>query len=145
VLFVGTHERQLDDKGRLALPASFRSHLGDRCYLSFGDDQCINVVRADEFEARAGELMERVKRGEVSRQYQRVVSSSATPVTVDKQGRVMVDANLRTYAGLTPDSKVVVTGNFDVVEIWAPDQFTRIQQEGTGDIAGTGALAASAP
>jgi len=144
VLFVGTHERQLDDKGRLALPASLRSHLGERCYLSFGDDQCINVVPADEFEARAAALMERVRRGEVSRQYQRVVSSSATPVQVDRQGRVMVDASLRTYAGLTPDSKVVVTGNFDVVEIWAPDQWARIQQTGTDDIAGTGALAGSA-
>jgi MraZ protein len=136
VLFVGTHERQLDEKGRLALPAPFRSHLGERCYLAVGDDQCINVVPAERFEAMAADLVERVRRGEVDRQYQRVVSASATPVQVDRQGRVVVDANLRAYAGLTPESKVIVSGNFDVIEIWAPAQFELIQQAGTQAIAG---------
>ena len=28
-MFVGVHERQLDDKGRLALPSVFRSQLED--------------------------------------------------------------------------------------------------------------------
>ena len=47
-LFVGTHERQLDDKGRLALPASFRTHLGDRCYLLPGQNNCLRVVPSGE-------------------------------------------------------------------------------------------------
>ncbi len=136
VLFVGTHERQLDDKGRLALPASFRTHLGERCYLAVGDDQCIKVVPAEEFETIAAELKERVKRGEITLQYQRVVAASATPVTIDKQGRVNVEEKLRAYAGLATDAKVVVTGNFDVVEIWAPHRFELVQTAGNADLAG---------
>jgi MraZ protein len=126
VLFVGTHERQLDDKGRLALPASFRTYLGEHCYLVFGDDQCINVIPADQFESMAEQLMSKVDRGEASRQRQRAVASSATLVTVDKQGRVTVDDRLRTYAGLRTDDKVVVTGNFKVIEIWAPERYSRM-------------------
>ena len=57
-------------------------------------------------------------------------------VTVDKQGRVTVDDRLRTYAGLRTDDKVVVTGNFKVIEIWAPDRFSQINNEGTSDLAG---------
>ena len=123
VLFVGTHERQLDDKGRLALPASFRTHLGERCYLVAGEDQCVKVVPSDEFESMAADLKERVRTGEISRQYQRAVAASATPVTIDKQGRVNVEEKLRTFAGLVTEATVVVTGNFDVVEIWSPERF----------------------
>jgi MraZ protein len=130
------HERQLDDKGRLALPAPFRAHLGETCYLSFGTDQCITVVPADQFEHMATQLMARVERGEISSAQQRVVSASASLVTVDKQGRVNLDEKLRNYAGLQTEQKVLVNGNFTQVEIWAPDVFERIQQEGTSELAG---------
>jgi MraZ protein len=136
VLFVGTHERQVDDKGRLALPASFRAHLGEHCYLVFGDDQCINVVPAATFEAMAEQLMARVERGEISLQRQRAVSSSATLVTVDRQGRVNLDDKLRAYAGLNTDAKVVVTGNFKVIEIWSTERFAQVNAAGTDDLRG---------
>ena len=42
-MLVGVHERQLDDKGRLALPSAFRDDLDERCYLVLGEDRCINV------------------------------------------------------------------------------------------------------
>ena len=144
MLFVGTHERQLDDKGRLALPAPFRSQLGETCYLSFGIDQCIDVVPADQFEQMAAQLMARVERGEVSLAQQRVVSGSASMVTVDKQGRVNLDENLRNYAGLRTTQGVIVTGNFTRVEIWAPEVHARIQSEGRSELAGAGAAPAKA-
>jgi len=138
VLFVGTHERQLDEKGRVALPAPFRSHLGEHCYLVFGEDQCINVVPADTFETMAEQLMAQVERGEVSRQRQRAVSGSATLVAVDKQGRVNLDERLRDYAGIGTEQRVVVAGNFKVIEIWSPEIHQRITSAGVDDLAGTG-------
>ena len=136
MLFVGTHERQVDEKGRLALPAPFRAHLGETCYLSFGTDQCIDVVPVDQFENMAAQLMAQVERGEVSRSVQRVVSSSASLVKVDGQGRVNLDEKLRNYAGLSTDQRVVVTGNFTKVEIWSPEVYERVQSEGTSELAG---------
>lgn len=135
--FVGTHERQLDDKGRLALPVSFRTHLGERCYLVHGENNCVRVVRAEDFEAMADELKERVKRGEVSKQYQRVIAANASPAEFDRQGRVKVDDKLRQYAGLMPESKVFVIGNLDDIEIWSPERFERVTELGTTEIAGT--------
>lgn len=135
-MFVGTHERTIDDKGRLALPSSFRAHLGEHCYLSIGETKCVNVVPADRFEAMAEQLMARVERGELSMERQRAVSSSAALVTVDKQGRVSIDDRLRDYAGLSTESRVVVTGNFKVIEIWSPERFERIRELGTTDMAG---------
>ena len=43
-MFVGAHDRQLDDKGRVALPATYRAHLGERCYLVKGTDKCVEVI-----------------------------------------------------------------------------------------------------
>ena len=45
-MFVGAFERQLDDKGRLALPAAFRVRLGEHCYLAKGPDKSVTVVPA---------------------------------------------------------------------------------------------------
>lgn len=136
LLFVGTHERQLDDKGRLALPPSFRAHLAEQCYLVFGKGQCIDVVSAAEFEARVAQIMARVERGEASIHRQRAMSSSATLVSIDKQGRVPVNEQMRVYAGLAPGQPALVAGNFNVVEIWQPERFERSRQLGTSDLAG---------
>jgi len=48
-VFVGVHERQLDPKGRMALPAAFRPRLEPRCYLSIGRDKCIDILTAEAF------------------------------------------------------------------------------------------------
>jgi len=62
--FVGRYERQLDPKGRVALPATFRNRLEPRCYLVLGQDKCISVVTVAVSLAWAEEMTEAVKRGE---------------------------------------------------------------------------------
>ena len=136
MLFVGTHDRQLDDKGRLALPAAFRPQLGEHCYLAFGIDTCIEVIPAEAFEALADELMAKVQRGEVSRHRQRMVSGSATIATIDKQGRIKVDDKMRAWAGLRTDDTVIVSGNYRVIEIWAPERHQQMQAQGATELVG---------
>lgn len=137
MLFVGAYERQLDDKGRLALPAPFRARLGEHCYLAKGRDKCIDVIPAETFEQLAAELVESVKRGEVSRQTQRAVASTAVLVNVDKQGRVNLDDKLRQYADIPADQPVMVAGNLDRLEIWSRERFARVNAAGDDDLAGT--------
>jgi len=135
-MFVGAHERQLDDKGRVALPATYRAHLGEQCYLVKGTDKCVDVVPFDDFEEFGRELIAKVARGELALNRQRALASSAVLATVDKQGRINVDEKLRTYADLTLESQVVVAGNLTRLEIWSPDRYARVDAEGTDDIAG---------
>lgn len=135
-VFVGRHERQLDPKGRLALPATFRHRLEPRCYLLLGQDKCIAVVTAEESENIASEITAAVKRGEKSEQERRALASSMVDVTFDAQGRITLDESLRAYAGLTPNSKVVVAGAFDRVEIWETERYERMLAMGTEKIAG---------
>jgi MraZ protein len=136
VLFVGTHERQLDDKGRLALPAPFRALLGEHCYLAKGLDKCIDVIPAETFERDAHEAMEAVRRGEATRSSQRALAGSAALVTLDRQGRVKIDDALLQYAEIPVEHPVLVTGNFDRFEIWQPERRRRIDTAGDDELAG---------
>jgi MraZ protein len=135
-MFVGVHERQLDDKGRLALPSAFRALLGDSCYLLIGDDRCVNVLSREEFEAMARDVMDQVRRKEMTLTRQRALAHSATLVALDKQGRITIDDKLRTYARLEPGSKVVVSGNLDRAEVWSSELYDRIAADGRGEMAG---------
>jgi MraZ protein len=135
-VFVGVYERQLDERGRVALPSSYRGELGDHCYLFFGDDGCVSVRSVESFEAEAADLVAKAKRGEVSRNRQRAFASSATQATIDKQGRVTLDARLREHAGLAAQASVVVLGNIDQIEIWDPEAHRRNETEGQYEIAG---------
>ena len=136
VMFVGAHERQLDDKGRVALPATYRTHLGEHCYLVKGTDKCVEVVPSEEFENYGRELIAKVERGDLTLNRQRAIASSAVLVALDRQGRINVDEKLREYAELVPETQVVVAGNLVRLEIWSPQRYARIDAEGTDDIAG---------
>ena len=135
-MFVGVHERQLDDKGRLALPSAFRTLLGDSCYLVIGEERCIDVMARDAFEEMANDLMRQARDKEISLNRQRALAHSAALVTLDKQGRVTLDEKMRTYARLSPSSRVVVSGNFDRAEVWSAELYDQIAAAGRGELAG---------
>jgi MraZ protein len=135
-MFVGVHERQLDDKGRLALPSAFRTLLDDSCYLVIGEERCIDVIPRAAFEEMASELMRQARNKEISLNRQRALAHSASLVTLDKQGRVTLDEKMRTYARLSPSSRVVVSGNFDRAEVWSAELYEQIAAAGRGELAG---------
>ncbi len=137
-VFVGVYERQLDERGRVALPSTFRGDLGEQCYLYIGDDGCVSIRNVDTFEAEAVDLLEQVKRGEASRNRQRAFSASASQATIDKQGRVTIDARLREHAGIEPQAAVMVLGSIDKIEIWEPEAYRVNEAEGQDEIVGGG-------
>lgn len=136
MLFVGAFERQLDDKGRLAMPATFRDRLGEHCYLAKGQDKCVTVVPSTTFEEEAEAMAARVRLGEVSRNQLRALASSAILVSLDKQGRVNLDEQLRGYADLALGEPVTVAGSFDRLELWSPQRFALIDDNGTTELTG---------
>lgn len=136
MVFTGIHERQLDPKGRLALPAAFRPRFEPRCYLTLGENRCIDVLTAEEFERVVTDLVDKVRRGELDRNAQRALAHNTFEAAIDAQGRVMLEEKLRDYANLTLGSKVIVAGSFDRVEIWEPARRERHIGAGTVRVAG---------
>ena len=136
-VFFGRHERQLDDKGRVALPAAYRPQLGDRLFLVIGPNRCIDVFPAADFESRGRSSCRPrpPRRGE--RRPSDARSATRRPRSpIDGQGRIKVDERLRNYARLDPQSTVVVTGNIDRVELWSPHYFADIEERSDAALAG---------
>ena len=115
MVFVGTHDHTLDDKGRLVLPVRFRSHFAESAYLSPGAG-CISLWEPDLFLQMMNRLGEQVRSGEVKQQERNYVAHSSSIVRPDAQGRIVIPERLRAFASLSHDVKVC--GTVDSVEIW---------------------------
>ena len=123
--FVGTHEHSLDVKGRLVLPAKFRSHFSGDAYLTISEYVgCIALWTPEGFDAMAARLKEQVRNGEVEAQAYRALAPSSELVRPDAQGRVMISERLRQHASL--EHEVVVCGALDRIEIWNPTRWASV-------------------
>lgn len=115
-MFLGTYTPRLDEKSRLILPAKFREELAEGLVLTRGQERCIYVFSAREFERVHEQMRSAPLSSRQARDYIRVFLSGASEEVPDKQGRVTVPAPLRQYAGL--DRDVTVIGAGTRVEIW---------------------------
>ena len=115
-MFLGTHEPRLDEKGRLILPAKFRDELSAGLVITKGQERCLYVFPAAEFQTITETLRQAPVTAKSARDYQRVMFAGAHDEIPDRQGRVTIPQGLRTYAGLEKDC--VVIGANTRVEIW---------------------------
>ena len=114
-MFLGEYEHTLDAKARLAIPARFRSQLGDGAILSKGMGSCLSLYPSEHWEQKSNELIARMA-GDELRDFERRIYPSACEVELDGQGRVIVPAKLRAYAKL--EINVTIAGVRDHMEIW---------------------------
>ena len=115
-MFLGTYTPRLDEKGRLILPAKFRDELSNGLVLTRGQERCIYVFSAREFERFLEKLQDAPMSSRQARDYIRVFLSGASDEVPDKQGRITIPPILRQYAGL--EREVTVIGSGSRAEIW---------------------------
>jgi MraZ protein len=116
MMFLGTYEPKLDDKGRVILPARFREDMEGGIVLTRGQEHCIYAFPAQEFEQMTVELRRAPLSSKQARDYIRVLLSGAYKEVPDKQGRITLPPDLRNYAGL--DRELTVIGAGSRAEIW---------------------------
>ncbi|EKY16544.1 protein MraZ [Actinomyces sp. oral taxon 181 str. F0379] len=116
MMFLGTYEPKLDDKGRVILPARFREDMEGGIVLTRGQEHCIYAFPAQEFEQMTVELRRAPLSSKQARDYIRVLLSGAYKEVPDKQGRITLPPDLRKYAGL--DRELTVIGAGSRAEIW---------------------------
>ncbi len=122
----GVHERTLDEKGRLVLPAPFRRALQDGAFLVRLDD-CIGVWNREQFDAATERVRDSVRMGVAPKNAMRAFFARVAEVGVDTQGRVLVPTDLRSGAGLERDA--VVTGQKAHIEIWEPARWRAVTEQ----------------
>lgn len=132
-MLVGEFEHSFDDKGRIVLPASFRSMIRNGYLAPY--QGCVALWSDEEFSRVAANLKERVLTGEIHDRARRAFTSSAAMVKPDTQGRIMVPQHLRDYASLGASVKVV--GADDRVEIWNLDAWSDQRDPGLAEYEAT--------
>jgi MraZ protein len=115
-MFLGRFEHSVDVKGRVAVPARYRERLSGELILTRGNDGCLYLFTQESFEPLS-EKLDALPMGESDvRNLRRSVYSSAEPVELDKQGRIIIPDHLRSYASISGDVTIIGVGRY--IEIW---------------------------
>ena len=119
VMFMGEYNHTVDAKGRLIVPSKFREQLGEEFVVTKGLDGCLFVYENTEWKALEEKLHALPLTNANARKFSRFFLAGATTCEVDKQGRILLPAVLRDFAGIDKDAVLVGVGSR--IEIWSKD------------------------
>ena len=113
------------------MPSRHRERLlescGGRLMVTVDKDRCLLVYPFPEWEIIVVKLMNLPSLNAQARMLQRLLMGYATELEMDTQGRILLPAKLREFAGLT--KKVVLIGQGKKLEIWDDDTWEENQDE----------------
>ena len=120
-MFMGEYNHTIDAKGRLIVPSKFREQLGNEFVVTKGLDGCLFVYSNEEWHNIEEKFRNISMTSKDARKFSRFFFAGAASCEVDKQGRILLPANLREYAGI--EKEVVSVGVLSRVEIWSKDRW----------------------
>ncbi len=135
-MFMGEYHHNIDEKGRMIVPAKFREHLGSTFIVTRGLDRCLFVYPEVEWRKLEERLKSLPLTKKDARAFSRFFFSGATECELDKQGRVNIAPPLRAYAQL--EKECVVIGVSNRVEIWSKqiwEQYVSQSEQSFSEIA----------
>jgi MraZ protein len=131
-MFISTFENKLDKKGRVSVPATFRSHLsslgynGVVCYPSFTNPSI-------EFcpQSRIEKIIETIDSLNPFEENRDVFSTSilanSQQLNFDTEGRVTLTEKLIEHTGVK--EKVLFVGQGKTFQMWEPSEFKKFSDE----------------
>jgi MraZ protein len=138
-VFAGTHDRTIDSKGRIQLPAQFRAEIDEKIdgkgiYLQLGEiPQTLSLYTVRELREIAQRARTKFTPGIELRRFEAQFWGSASLVEIDSQGRFVIPEKLRKKARL--GEEVYLVGADYRIDIWNRSHFERdagIDWEGEG-------------
>jgi MraZ protein len=132
--FLGTHQNRLDAKGRVSIPAAFRSALrsdtegvAPLILRMSHKHPCIEGWPVARFQALATPLTQYNQFSDAHDNLSASLFADAFPAEADKEGRIVLPAELVEHAGLT--NQVAFMGMGDLFQIWEPAAAARRRAE----------------
>ena len=120
-MFMGEFHHNIDEKGRLIIPAKFRQELGERFVLVRGLEKCLYVYSEPEWNNIVAKLKTLPFTKKDVRTFIRSFFSGATECEFDRQGRINITSPLVSYADII--TKCVIIGANDRLEIWSEENW----------------------
>ena len=94
--------------------------------MTRGADQCLVIYPPDPWRSLCARIEALPLSDHDARMYRRFLFSDAVVLDLDGQGRVLVPAELRQYAGI--ERSVVFVGMDSVIEVWAAEAWESLHQ-----------------
>jgi MraZ protein len=135
-MFIGEYNHNLDDKGRLAIPAKFRNILKKGAVVTKGLDNCLFLYSKEQFEKIAEKFAALPISQSKARAFARHMLAGAMDVEFDNQGRVTLPEYLRSFSSLK--KSVIIAGLYNHLEIWDEEawkNYTSQSDRNSNDIA----------
>jgi MraZ protein len=132
-VFLGEYEHSVDAKGRIAVPARYRSRLEQGLVITRSFDQCLLVYPQEEWETLSQKLNGLSFVQDEVRKARRMLFGNAFELELDRQGRILLPGSLREYAKI--DNDAIVAGMGSYIEMWSAEMWRANQDDLTSDSA----------
>ena len=129
-MFLSTYENKLDKKGRVSVPASFRSYLsnigynGVICYPSF-NNQCIEAWPQDRIEKISNAIDSLNPFEEKKDYFATSILSESINLQFDNEGRISLTLKLLKHAKIK--NSMLFVGQGKTFQIWEPTIFEKFR------------------
>ena len=129
-MFLSTYENKLDKKGRVSVPASFRSYLsnlgynGVICYPSF-NNQCIESWPQDRIEKISNAIDSLNPFEEKKDYFATSILSESVNLQFDSEGRILLSSKLLKHAKIK--NSILFVGQGKTFQIWEPTAFEKFR------------------
>jgi MraZ protein len=130
-MFIGEYSHNLDEKGRLAIPAKMRALLKGGAVVTRGLDNCLSLYPKKEWLVLAKKLANLPISQAKARAFARLMLAGAMDVEFDNQGRITLPEYLRQFSGL--GKKAVIAGLYDRLEIWDEEKWNKYKTNSEKD------------
>ena len=129
-MFLSTYENKLDKKGRVSVPASFRSYLstlgynGVICYPSFNNN-CIEAWPQDRIEKISNAIDYLSPFEEKKDYFATSILSESINLQFDSEGRILLSSKLLKHAKIK--NSMLFVGQGKTFQIWEPTIFEKFR------------------
>ena len=131
-MFLSSYENKLDKKGRVSVPASFRSYLsslgynGVICYPSF-NNQSIEACSQDRIE-KLSNTIDSLNPFEEKRDFFATsILSESISLQFDSEGRISLSSKLLKHAKIK--NNILFVGQGKTFQIWEPAIFEKFKAQ----------------
>lgn len=134
-MFLGEYQPNITEGSRIALPKKLRDQIsGDEAILSRGFEKCIFLYDKEDWVNEAQKQVENPITDAKTRDFKRYMYAGASEAAIDVQGRIVVPAGLKAYAGIEKSTAVIGAG--DHIEIWDKTAWEAHLEKISDDLAG---------